>query len=258
MLYQVEHGHRMTSDDLVGAACAVSHLKSIGVAPSTYLDIGTGLGSVLSLVNCVYHGKLKKSFGIEAQSLHVKLARKTLKINGCEDVCEIIHQDLRKLVDNPYLIPAMKFALITGTPPYFPATNGPVPLSSNRGMCAFELRGGVELYCEMASKFLEKGSDSRFVVVNTSLEITRTQSAASALGLQLVERWDVHGIVTKPSLFSVFVYKWASDVPAEPTIKQVNIRGHDGQFTSEMKEILRLTGKPPPDYEPQTQPKCSA
>lgn len=126
-------------------------------------------------------------------------------------------------------------------------------------MCAFELRGGIEVYCKTASINLSRIPSARFIVVNTSLEITRTEIAGSKNGLRVIERWDVHGIITKPRLFSVFVLCWDDLIQENDgrdcIVKKIYIRGEDGQFTSEMKDILKMTGKPPPDHEPFSTPK---
>lgn len=255
MLYQLEYGHRMTSDDLLGAAITISHYEKVGSFPLTYLDIGTGLGSVMNLINWAFFGKLEQSVGVEAQNIHVKLARKTLHVNGLDDKCTIIHQDLRELVQKSGSQLSGKFNLITGTPPYFPESNGLLPHVLGRGMCAFELRGGVEIYCEVASIYLENLDSSRFIIVNTSLEISRTIQAAERFGFKIIERVDVHGIETKPSLFSVFIFGWGSKDDCSCSVMDISIRSKDGQFTDEHKQLMSLVGKPPPDYEPDTVPR---
>jgi tRNA1(Val) A37 N6-methylase TrmN6 len=258
MIYQLENGHRMTSDDLLIAYIVIQHYKDRPI-PREYLDIGTGLGSVLNLVNWAFHGKLEKSVGIEAQKIHVDLARKTTAINGIDHITTIIHHDLRSLIDGSHdedFPDTEKFGLITGTPPYFPAANGSLPVNVGRGMCAFELRGGIEVYCRMARRHLREEPSSRFIVTQTSLEIERTLEAARNEGFALVEEWDVHGIEGKPALFSVFVFMLDGFThDADATVTSVYIRGRDGQFTPIMNQVFRATGKPAAKFEPLCIPK---
>lgn len=61
MIYQIEHGHRTTTDDCALAAIIVQHFKSnhhVEKLVERYIDLGTGLSSVLQLV----------SWGLELQS----------------------------------------------------------------------------------------------------------------------------------------------------------------------------------------------
>ncbi|KAI8892110.1 hypothetical protein BC833DRAFT_662632 [Globomyces pollinis-pini] len=262
-IYQLENGHRMTTDDVCVAAIAIQHLRNT-ITELNHLDIGTGLSSVLSMIHWAFYDKIQKSIGIEAQAIHVSLAQKTLEFNGVRDRCQIIHQDLRDISD-ANMFP-FKFDLITGTPPYFPPPNGTLPTVPGRGMCAFEFRGGIELYCRIASLFLKRNEQSRFIVANTSIEIQRTEAAGTAVGFKLIERWDVHGKIDKTSLFSVFIFKWDSTEQTNPhplerqsiescPVRHINVRGLDGQFTDEYSELMSLVGKPPPTYETGTIPQ---
>jgi tRNA1(Val) A37 N6-methylase TrmN6 len=244
-IYQLEHGHRMTTDDVGCAAIACKQFKTI----SSHLDIGTGLGSVLNMVHWFFYHDIQKSVGIEAQSVHVALAKKTIEFNGIADKCTIIHQDIRTM-DRSSLTET--FDLITGTPPYFPPPNGTLPLVPGRGMCAFELRGGIELYCTIASWFLSK--TGRFVVAQTGIEIERTEKAGRSVGLTPKSRWEFHGKQGRPCLFVVFVFElgeWNDEYP----IHVVNVRDEDGQYTREYQEFMMTLGKPPPRFEPATVPQ---
>ncbi|KAJ3268730.1 hypothetical protein HDV01_002334 [Terramyces sp. JEL0728] len=238
-IYQLMNGHRMTTDDVCVAAIAIEH------SPKTnHLDIGTGLGSVLNIV----HWALPSisSFGVEAQSIHVKLCKKTIEFNGFE--ATVIHKDLRDLENEKIDLPLMD--CITGTPPYFPANTGCLPEDGGRGMCAFELRGGIETYCKVASQYLNKGGC--FVVANTSSDIERTEKSGTDVGFYLNERYDFCGIEGKPPLFSVFVFEWEEK---EFQGEKVNIRDGNGQFSHKYKKMMDLVGKPPSSFEPATVPK---
>lgn len=124
-------------------------------------------------------------------------------------------------------------------------------------MCAFEIRGGIEDYLKTASLHLRKTKESRFIVVNTSLETRRTIDAAGRVGFKCAEVWNVKGKVGKPDLFSVFVFKWVQQSDCADTLvtKTFSIRGEDGQYTDEVKEIFKVVGIPTPTFEPFTVPR---
>ncbi|KAI8912683.1 hypothetical protein EDD86DRAFT_202038 [Gorgonomyces haynaldii] len=248
MIYQLEFGHRMTTDDVLGGYVAIEHMKALK-PPKKYLDLGTGLGSVLNLVNWAFHDSIEKSVGVEAQLLHVNLARKTLEFNGISDKVQIVHQDLRHLIEEDCLYDT--FDLITGTPPYFNITDGTLPHDIGRGMCAFEIRGGVEVYVDVGVKYLAS-DESRLIIVNTSLEIRRTVCYAQSKGLFLLEQLDVHGKEGKPSLFTVFVFGRSEQAPKR---SHLNVRDLNGQHTPEMDLVHKTIGKPPVRFEPASCPK---
>jgi tRNA1(Val) A37 N6-methylase TrmN6 len=249
-IYQIEDGHRITTDDVACAAIAIQMTQKYNVNVPVHLDIGCGLGSVLTMVHWALHSSIIQSIGIEAQSIHVELARKTLEFNGITEKCQIYHRDLRDVamgdLDN------QKFKLITGTPPYFSLTTGSVPVVAGRGMCAFEFRGGIDLYCKVASFFLE--DDGLFVVTNTTFEASRTVEAGIAVGLHLVEQIDFHGRQGKESLFSVFVFRKKQHV-LEKTHRAIFIRDMNGQYSPQYNELTFLVGKPPPRFEQASIPK---
>jgi tRNA1Val (adenine37-N6)-methyltransferase len=243
-IYQLEHGHRMTTDDVGCAAIACKHMDGV----SNHLDIGTGLGSVLNMVQWYFYGSIKKSVGLEAQKIHVELARRTIEFNGIADRCEVRHQDIRLLNEDDV---SELFDLITGTPPYFPAPNGSLPAVAGRAMCAFELRGGVEWYCKIASWFLKPSG--KFVVAQTGIEIERTERAGRDCGLIPTSRWEFQGKRGKPCLFVVFVFEKVKDASIYP-VHKIDVRDELGQFTAEYEELMTMLGKPPCQFEPHTVP----
>lgn len=138
------------------------------------------------------HGTvITHSLGVEAQEIHASLARRSIALNGCADTCRVIHADIAKLLDGrwwesysiqpvlhefkykivifyccftekdkePYADIVCKgelFDLVTGTPPYFNLSQGATSLDEARTQCAFECRGGIELYTKVAAARLRK------------------------------------------------------------------------------------------------------
>ena len=251
-IYQHEHGHRVTTDDYCCAAIAVQEMKSKSI--TAHLDLGTGLGSVLNLVRWAFND-LQQSTGVEAQVKNAELAKKTIEFNFGSLNADIINCDLRELD----FMKLGKFDLVTGTPPYFRNHSGSLPVEDGRHMCAFEFRGGIQDYCFLASKLL-RDRDSRFVVANTSLEISRTETCGRDHGLELVRRVDFHGKEGKRSLFSIFVFRLCLrndsntqdthqeprlDSPAlQPEIESINIRDCNGEYTQDYINLTVPIGLP--------------
>jgi len=110
-----------------------------------------------------------------------------------------------------------KFDVVTGTPPYFPAGSGIAPSTGESTGCLYECKGGVEVYCAAASRYLRQpGVDnymkkegavnpSVFVLCNTAITSLRVYVACQQNDLSIIERVDVIPRTGKPVLFCVFV-----------------------------------------------------
>ena len=235
-LHQIEFGHKVTTDDYLVAAVAAEHFSNHKLPdPMKYLDLGTGLGSVLMLVTSALNLNNRSTLhGVEIQSRHVDLARRSLELNSVK--ATIFHSDLRDFE------PLEVYDLITATPPYFPVVSGSLPISSNRAQCAFEMNGDVKDYLFLASKCLSKSSTARVVVSNGG-SVSRTIVAGAEVGFECFERVDVHGKFRKDVLFSVYLFKWAADITTEEIVKDLYIRDNEGQFTTEYEELVNLVLK---------------
>ncbi|KAI8614493.1 hypothetical protein BC830DRAFT_1127222 [Chytriomyces sp. MP71] len=266
-IFQLLQGHRYTTDDLSTAAIAIQEYSVRKLPlPKRHIDIGCGLGSVLLFCRWYFSESLQQSLGVEAQEKHVELARKSILVNMGEResashlVSEVRYGDLRDLGADPTSIllehEVNVFDLVTGTPPYFPISNGTVPTVQGRGMCSFELRGGVETYCLAARQCLTRTSTARFVFVQTAIEVQRSEDAIWNLAqMRILERVDFYGVEGKEgALFVIFVCGWDKGgedfaLPVktrqEYDVRRVVVRTRDGKYTNEYHELLVLVGKPP-------------
>ncbi|KAI9006185.1 hypothetical protein BC832DRAFT_556323 [Gaertneriomyces semiglobifer] len=250
MIYQLVSGHRYTTDEVCTAALAIQYMKRHALPVRNYVDIGTGLASVLNMVSWNLYEDIVTAVGIEAQSVHVELARKTIDFNG-NDRAEIRHGDLRDIVDDvakrKALVPeGPVFDLVTGTPPYFPASAGALPTEIGRGMCSFELRGGIEVYCAAAAQLLALTDQSRFVVCQTALEIERTEKAARTANLIVLERWDIYGKEGHPKpLFCVFMMArlMGTNAREKLVVRKLNVRDSTGEYSREHLVLMDIVGK---------------
>ncbi|MBK7153617.1 MAG: hypothetical protein IPH72_17865 [Sandaracinaceae bacterium] len=80
-----------------------------------------------------------------------------------------------------------RFALVTGSPPYFPTNAGVLPQDPQRLACRFELRGGVEAYCETAAGHLLP--HGRFFLVHQTACDARVLTAARGARLICTACW---------------------------------------------------------------------
>jgi tRNA1Val (adenine37-N6)-methyltransferase len=176
-IYQRRGGHRTSTDDVLTAWYTVR--AAGGHAPARYLDLGCGIGSVLLLV--AHRLRPWLSVGIEAQEQSVTMARRTIAELDAPPALEVQHGDFRELPLQPV------HDLVSGSPPYFPVGTGVLSPDAQRRACRFELRGGVEAYCEAAASAL--APEGRFVLVFPTLQTGRLQAAVRRVGLY------VNGIV---------------------------------------------------------------
>jgi tRNA1Val (adenine37-N6)-methyltransferase len=236
-LFQLKRGHRWSVDDFLTAYFAGRHSsKQVQYA----LDLGCGVGSVLQMVAWLFPNAQMR--GIEAQRVSFDLAMRSIRYNGLTSRTNLEHGDLRELSAN---LAAASFDLITGTPPYFPATQGTVSQKPQKEPCLFETRGGLEEYCHAAAPLL--APDGAFWVCAGPYPEQRGPRAAAAAGL-VITRWvDVEPRRGKPILFRVFEMRRLHDqINASDVLReQFTVREADGTLTPAMHEARQFMGLPP-------------
>ena len=137
-----------------------------------------------------------------------------------------------------------RFALVTGSPPYFPTSAGVLPQDPQRLACRFELRGGVEAYCQTAARHLR--DDGRFFLVHQTVCEERVQAAARAAGLHVHTVLDAHMRTDREAPF-LSVYELAHAAPDGSIVRVgLSIRGDDGEFTEGYQRARRELGVEPP------------
>jgi len=242
-IFQRKGGHRWSLDDFLTAFVAFDEAERHG-AVSRMVDLGCGIGSVLFML--AWALPTARAVGIEAQELSIGLARRSLAYNGAEDRCDLRHGDLR----DPAMLPeGACFDLVTGTPPYIPLGRGLVSSKVQRGPCCFEMRGGLEEYCEAASAAL--APQGRFVVCAGAWPPDRAERAAEKAGLRIARRMQVIPREGKSLLLEVFtmVARRAtaalSDAEPEPELVRFVVRDLGGNLTADMHEARRRMGLPP-------------
>jgi tRNA1Val (adenine37-N6)-methyltransferase len=227
-IFQRTDGHRFSLDDLVTAWFAG---KVGAVGAGRLLDLGCGIGSVLLMM--AWQFPERRVIGVEAQAVSVGLARRSIALNAAR--AEVREGDFREVGFG-----SEKFALVTGTPPYFPRGTGVESDHVQRAPCRFEHRGGVEAYCEVAATVLAEGA--AFVGCAPARDAERVAAAGRSAGLKVVRYREVIGREGKPPLFAVFAMRVEGELVEEAPLV---VRHRDGRRTEELIALRADMGMPP-------------
>jgi len=220
-IFQRKHGHRHSTDDLLTGALALEHAPERGA----HLDLGAGIGGVGLIVH-----DLRRDLPltcIEAQAVSFRLLEANVTANALD--VHLLHGDLRELA-----LP-QRFALVTGSPPYFPVHAGIVPADPQKAHARFELRGDVADYARAARRHLAPGG--RFVFCFPSPQKARALAALEGLHLRLVR--DVVPRAGLAPLFSLFV---ATAEAGDRHDETFVVREADGAHTPAMRAVRARLG----------------
>jgi tRNA1Val (adenine37-N6)-methyltransferase len=240
-LFQLRDGHRFSTDDILTAWYGTTWCPSARTA----LDLGSGIGTVGMI--CAWRLPGAKFVTVEAQSESVALARKSARYNGLEDRYEIREGDFR---DAQLLRADEKFDLVTGSPPYWPLSDGVPGDHPQKVACRFELRGSIADYCSTAAKHLAPGGFFACVFPHEPAQLTRVEAAAKDSGLVIVRKRPVVFREDDAPLVALFGMMRAEDLPdwfrgatwVEPDLV---IRMHDGKIHPEYSAVKLAIAFPP-------------
>jgi tRNA1(Val) A37 N6-methylase TrmN6 len=240
-LFQLRDGHRFSTDDILTAWYGTTWCP----AARTALDLGSGIGTVGMI--CAWRLPGAKFVTVEAQSDSVALAKKSARYNGVTDRYEIRAGDFR---DENILRSAEKFDLVTGSPPYWPLSDGLQSEHPQKVACRFEVRGSIADYCATAAKHLAPGGFFACVFPHESAQLARVEAGAREAGLIIIRKRPVVFREGDPSLVALFGLMRAEDLPnwfrgqtwTEPDLI---IRTRDGKIHPEYSVVKLAIGFPP-------------
>jgi tRNA1(Val) A37 N6-methylase TrmN6 len=240
-LFQLRDGHRFSTDDILTAWYGTTWCP----AARTALDLGSGIGTVGMIGAWRLPGA--KFVTVEAQSDSVALAKKSARYNGIENRYEIREGDFR---DKKILRAEEKFDLITGSPPYWPLSDGLQSEHPQKVACRFELRGSIADYCATAAKHLAPGGFFACVFPHEPAQLARVESAAKNSGLVIVRKRPVIFREGDPALVALFGVMRAEDLPEwfrgqSWTEPDLIIRARDGKIHPEYSAVKLAIGFPP-------------
>lgn len=233
--YQRKGGHRTSTDDVLVAWLA-SRLFA-DTPPSTYIDIGCGIGSVLLMT--AHRVRPTQSYGLEAQEQSATMAHRSVQeLPENAPPITIIHGDLRA----PDAF-SMQAELVTGSPPYFPLGTGVLSPDPQRVACRFEVRGGVEAYLEAAARLLK--DDGVFCLVFIASELARVEAAAAQVGLVEFHRvlWKTREDHAEYFLSVHAFCRASSPRAAVPRVEEfAAVRNAKGAHTDAYRELRQFMG----------------
>lgn len=229
--YQRKKGHKTSTDDVLTAWFA-RHVQE-GRRPERYLDLGCGIGSVL-LMTC-HALRPKYTLGIEAQDQSALMAKASINRLGPGMGIDVLRADFRTGITREM---NGRFDLVTGSPPYFPQGAGTISKDPQRAACRFELRGGVEAYCEAAAQAMS--TQSCFVMVFQTQWEDRVMNAARASNLHLRHRADIQMRTDRPKPFlSLYAFGFES---TDTKKIRFAIRDEQGNITPEYRAARTQLG----------------
>ncbi len=241
-LFQLEAGHRFSTDDLLTAYYGTTWCPS----PTRVLDLGSGIGTVGMIAAWRLPGA--RLVTVEAQDDSVRLAKKSARYNGVEARYDIRHGDFR---DAGVLGADERFDLVLGSPPYFPMEGGSHGDHPQKIACRFEVRGTVVDYATVAARHLAQGGVFACVFpVQPEFQRQRALEAARAAEMVVV-RW--RPVILKEGdapLLGLFLMMRATDLPdwfrgntwEEPALV---IRTRTGEVHPEYMALKLQLGFPP-------------
>ncbi|MDB6034772.1 MAG: Methyltransferase small [Verrucomicrobiales bacterium] len=241
-LFQLEKGHRFSTDDVLTAWYGTSWCPSA----RTVLDLGSGIGTVGMIAAWRLPGA--HFVTVEAQEESIRLARKSARWNGLEGRYEIRQGDFR---DPAILKPEEKFDLVLGSPPYFPLGTGVEGDHPQKVACRFEVRGTVADYCTTATAHLELGGFFACVFpISPAEQAERVREGARLAGLTIVRLRPVTLREGERPLLALFGMMRSEDLPESNRARTWNepeliIRTKEGTVHPEYSAVKLAFGFPP-------------
>lgn len=244
-IVQRRDGHRWSLDDFLTAWVARTAARSLGRAPRSILDLGTGIGSVALMLGwCFPEARVT---GVEAQAVSHALSLKSVAANGVAGRFAMLHGDLREFPFDDPAAPAAeaprRWDLVTGTPPYFDDPEQTRSDAVQKGPCRFEERGGAVDYCRAMARTL--ADDGRAVLCHASRQRARVLDAIAASGLVCVEAVEALPKVDRAPLVDVFVLAHPTATTPAPTWRRITVRDERDQWTPEFLAVRLAMGMPP-------------
>jgi len=205
-IFQYQKGHRYSTDDVLTAWYGTQWAPRVERAA----DLGSGIGSVAMIAAWRLPGATFCT--VEAQSISIRLARKSIRYNGLDHRFRLYEGDLR---DETVLADELPFDLVTGSPPYFPSGTAAEAEHPQAVGARIETRGSIDDYARTASRILAVGG--LFAFVFPVLQIERAKRALENSALVLLRYRPIVFREGDAPLIGLFAASRAADLPVSFT-----------------------------------------
>ena len=240
-LYQLQGGHRFSTDDMLAAWWAIATCEARGHVPARALDLGCGIGSVGLWLAWAFSDL--QLTGLEAQEASMVLAQRSAAYNGVEHRTRWCLGDLRELDALVSTVEPASFDLVTGSPPYWPPESGTLSTGPQKAPCRFEQRGGVEDYLDVMARWLAPTGIGTLVF--DGRQRNRLDEAIRAARLSLVRAQEIVSREGDPPLLVVVAVGHPGAHAGEPEAPPLLLRHVDGTRSEAFQKIRVRMGFPP-------------
>ncbi|MBD90597.1 MAG: hypothetical protein CL940_09680 [Deltaproteobacteria bacterium] len=224
-LWQRKRGHRTGTDDIL---CAWAALRAAPDGARRALELGAGQGAV-SLILADQLPDLHIT-AVEAQVISYELLERNVRENLLTDRYELHCGDLRRLRFEPE-----SFDLVFGTPPFMPMGSGTLPQDAQRAAARFEMRGGIEAYCEAAAQALREGGGCAILMDAARPE--RYEAALKSAGLTLEVVTAVLPMAQRAPTYLIYLARRAPTSQTPVVRESLEVRVSPDQLTREYEAI---------------------
>lgn len=241
-IFQYTKGHRYSVDDMLAAWFGTTHCPRA----ERIADLGSGIGSVGMVAAWRCPGAVLHT--VEAQSISVRLAKKSAAYNGILDRYHIHEGDLR---DPNLLDGEAPFNLVLGTPPYWPLGSRTEAAHPQAIPARLEVRGTVADYAKAAYRLLAPGG--LFASVFPLDQVDRAKAAYEEAGLCMTCRQDVIFKEGEAYGLGLFAGMRRQDLPEQfmtegalpVQLETLTIRSKEGRYTPRFGIVRLAMGIPP-------------
>lgn len=215
--------------------------STYSVRAEKVLDLGSGLSSVAMITAWRLPGA--KFVTIEAQERSFKLAQKSVRYNLLQNRFE---QRLFDFRDSKALSESEIFDCITGSPPYFPLTDGITSENPQKLECRFEARGDVTDYCKVAAKHLAPGGN--FFLVFPLNQEQRVLQGAEESNLIILRTREVIFKEGETPLLALYQMAKREDFPPQLFQSRINAKLEKRGWVEPPLTIRTKNGEVHPEY----------